>query len=89
MALANSSLTFKSVVSFWAFLFLSNAQPPEVTSAAAAAQLANDPVAKALGPAVINAALKEGRVNWYAGDNTGEFFKAGGKRPSKNVLASK
>src|SRR5687768_15444625 len=43
------------------------------------ANLANDPVTKALGAEVMSAAIKEGRVVWYAGDNTGEFFQAGGK----------
>jgi iron(III) transport system substrate-binding protein len=75
MILSSSRWT---VVSFFAvFLVMSYGQSGEST--AAAAQLADDPVAKALGPAIMNAALKEGRVHWYAGDNTGEFFKAGGK----------
>jgi len=79
MALADCNWNLKSIVAFFALLFLLHAQPPDATSAAAPAQLANDPIAKALGPAVMSAALKEGRVHWYAGDNTGEFFKAGGK----------
>ena len=79
MALPDSSWTFKSIVAFFAVLFLLHAQPREATSAGAPAQLADDPIAKALGPAVMSAALKEGRVHWYAGDNTGEFFKGGGK----------
>ena len=79
MALADCNWNLKSIVAFFALLFLLHPQPPDATSAAAPAQLANDPIAKALGPAVMSAALKEGRVHWYAGDNTGEFFKAGGK----------
>jgi iron(III) transport system substrate-binding protein len=79
MALADSNWNLKSIVAFFALLFLLHPQPPDATSAAAPAQLVNDPIAKALGPAVMSAALKEGRVHWYAGDNTGEFFKAGGK----------
>jgi iron(III) transport system substrate-binding protein len=43
------------------------------------ANLANDPVAKALGPAVINAAIKEGAVNLYAGTTTRDFLQAGGQ----------
>jgi ABC-type Fe3+ transport system substrate-binding protein len=65
------------IVSFLLLLLLHG--PREATAANAPAQLANDPVAKAVGPEVMNAALKEGRVHWYAGDNTAEFFKAGGK----------
>lgn len=41
--------------------------------------LANDPVTKLVGADVMSAAVKEGKVVWYAGDNTGEFFKAGGQ----------
>jgi ABC-type Fe3+ transport system substrate-binding protein len=79
MALPDSSWTFKAIVVFFALLFLLHAQAPAANSAGAPAQLADDPIAKALGPAVMSAALKEGRVHWYAGDNTGEFFKGGGK----------
>ncbi len=43
------------------------------------ARLANDPVAKALGPAVINAAIKEGAVNLYSGTTTRDFLQAGGQ----------
>src|SRR5436190_4234349 len=42
-------------------------------------QLANDPVAKALGPAVINAALKEGSINLYSATTTRDFLQAGGQ----------
>jgi iron(III) transport system substrate-binding protein len=42
-------------------------------------KFANDPVAKALGPEIFNAALKEGKVNWYGADVTDDFLKAGGK----------
>lgn len=42
-------------------------------------QLANDPIAKALGPAVINAALKEGSVNLYSATTTRDFLQAGGQ----------
>ena len=42
-------------------------------------QLANDPVAKALGPAVINAAIKEGAVNLYSGTTTRDFLQNGGQ----------
>jgi iron(III) transport system substrate-binding protein len=73
------SRTLALVVSVLASLLLLHAQPQEAAPASAPAQLANDPVTKALGADIVNAALKEGRVHWYAGDNTGEFFKAGGK----------
>lgn len=43
------------------------------------ARLADDPVAKALGPAVINAALKEGKVVWYGGTTSQQFFDSGAK----------
>ena len=43
------------------------------------ANLANDPVAKALGPAVINAAIKEGAVNLYSGTTTRDFLQNGGQ----------
>ena len=43
------------------------------------AHLANDPVAKALGPAVINAAIKEGAVNLYSGTTTRDFLQSGGQ----------
>ena len=69
----------KLVPYIFVILFLLHPQSREAVSASAPAQLANDPVAKALGADVMNAALKEGRVHWYAGDNTAEFFKAGGK----------
>lgn len=42
-------------------------------------RLANDPVAKALGPAVVNAALKEGKIVWYGGSTSQQFYDAGGK----------
>jgi iron(III) transport system substrate-binding protein len=42
-------------------------------------QLANDPVAKALGPAVINAALKEGSINLYSATTTRDFLQSGGQ----------
>lgn len=42
------------------------------------AKFANDPVAKALGPEVFNAALKEGKVTWYGATSTGEFLDNGG-----------
>jgi ABC-type Fe3+ transport system substrate-binding protein len=79
MALRNYLRTCVLMSSLSLALFLILGQPRAAASAAAPAQLANDPVAKALGPDVMNAALKEGRVHWYAGDNTAEFFKAGGK----------
>jgi len=41
--------------------------------------LQNDPVAKALGPAVINAAIKEGSVNLYSGTTTRDFLQNGGQ----------
>ncbi len=43
------------------------------------AEFADDPVAKALGPAVINAALKEGTVNLYSGTTTRDFLQNGGQ----------
>jgi iron(III) transport system substrate-binding protein len=42
------------------------------------AKFANDPVAKALGPKIFNAALKEGKVTWYGATSTGEFLDHGG-----------
>jgi ABC-type Fe3+ transport system substrate-binding protein len=39
------------------------------------AALANDPIAKALGAKVINAARKEGKVVWYGGTTTRKFVK--------------
>ena len=42
-------------------------------------QLQNDPVAKALGPDVINAAIKEGSVNLYSATTTRDFLQAGGQ----------
>ena len=39
------------------------------------AALANDPIAKALGAKVINAARKEGTVTWYGGSTTRKFVK--------------
>ena len=42
-------------------------------------QFANDPVAKALGPAVINAALKEGSINLYSATTTRDFLQSGGQ----------
>ena len=51
----------------------------DALAASAPANLASDPITKLLGADVMNAAVKEGRVVWYAGDNTGEFFQAGGK----------
>lgn len=64
---------------FVAFLVLFQVQLREAKSASFPAHLAKDPVAKALGAEIINAALKEGRVVWYASDTSGEFFKKGGK----------
>ena len=43
------------------------------------AEFADDPVAKALGPAVIKAALKEGTVNLYSGTTTRDFLQNGGQ----------
>lgn len=56
-----------------------------VLATAAAAQnglpanLADDPVAKALGADVVNAALKEGKVVWYGGSTSDDFFSGGAK----------
>ncbi len=51
------------------------------TSASAAemlpANLANDPIAKALGAKVINAAQKEGKLVWYGGSTLRKFLKKG------------
>ncbi len=69
--------------SHWFFLLLVLLLGSLLSSGALAAtlsaNLANDPVTKLLGAEVMSGALKEGRVVWYAGDNIGEFFKAGGK----------
>lgn len=43
------------------------------------AKFADDPVAKAVGPEVFNAALKEGTVAWYGSDTSDDFLKHGGK----------
>jgi iron(III) transport system substrate-binding protein len=79
MLLRDVRLTFQLALGFVALLLLLQAQPSGAAAASLPANLANDPVAKALGPDVMNAALKEGRVVWYAGDTIGEFFKGGGK----------
>ena len=67
----------------WLLFFLGFVLGPTMAgggfAASLPANLANDPVTKAVGADVMAAALKEGRVVWYAGDNIGEFFKAGGK----------
>lgn len=41
------------------------------------AHLANDPVAKALGAEIINAAIKEGEVQWYGGTTAKDFLQHG------------
>ena len=41
-------------------------------------RLANDPVAKALGAKIINAALKEGKVTWYGATTSEDFLTNGG-----------
>lgn len=53
---------------------------PSISSAQEALpeKFANDPVAKALGPKIFNAALKEGKVVWYGATTTSDFIKAGG-----------
>lgn len=43
------------------------------------ANLADDPVAKALGPEIVNAAIKEGKVVWYGGNTGQDFMDGGGK----------
>ena len=42
------------------------------------AKFADDPIAKALGPQIFNAALKEGKVVWYGGTTAEDFLKKGG-----------
>jgi iron(III) transport system substrate-binding protein len=42
-------------------------------------ELANDPVAKALGPEIINAARKEGQMNIYSGTTSRDFLDNGGQ----------
>lgn len=42
-------------------------------------KLANDPVAKALGAEIVNAAIKEGKIVWYGGSSAQDFMDAGGK----------
>jgi iron(III) transport system substrate-binding protein len=44
------------------------------------AKFQNDPVAKALGPTIFNAALNEGKVTWYGATTTHDFLVAGGKQ---------
>jgi iron(III) transport system substrate-binding protein len=43
-------------------------------------KFANDPVAKAIGPAIFNAALKEGKLVWYGGTTAEDFLKKGGQK---------
>ena len=43
------------------------------------AKFADDPVAKAVGPEIFNAALKEGTLTWYGSDTSEDFLKHGGK----------
>ena len=43
------------------------------------AKFAEDPVAKALGAETFNAALKEGKVNWYGADVSEDFLKSGAR----------
>jgi iron(III) transport system substrate-binding protein len=43
------------------------------------AKFADDPVAKALGAEVFNAALKEGKVVWYGATTTQDFYNKGGQ----------
>ena len=68
-------LTFYFLIVF----SLVHAAPMQAASAPLPGNLANDPVTKLVGPEVMSAAVKEGRIVWYAGDNTGEFFNKGGK----------
>jgi iron(III) transport system substrate-binding protein len=42
-------------------------------------KFAEDPVAKALGPAIFNAALNEGKVTWYGATTTHDFLIGGGQ----------
>ena len=42
------------------------------------AKFANDPVAKAVGPQIFNAALKEGSVVWYGATSSDAFLNGGG-----------
>jgi iron(III) transport system substrate-binding protein len=61
-----------------AFAFLSAV--PAWAQSALPERLKNDPVAKALGPDVINAALKEGAVELYSGTTTRDFLDKGGRK---------
>ena len=67
------------ILNFLLSIMLLGALSGDASAASAPANLANDAVTKLLGADVMNAAVKEGRVVWYAGENTGEFFQAGGK----------
>lgn len=55
------------------------AASPAIAQATLPPELANDPVAKALGPEIINAARKEGVVNLYSGTTTRDFLEHGGQ----------
>jgi ABC-type Fe3+ transport system substrate-binding protein len=47
--------------------------------AALPAAFADDPVAKAVGPDIFNAALKEGKITWYGATTTHDFITHGGQ----------
>src|SRR5215471_10335677 len=68
-------LTFYFLIVF----SLVHVAPIQAAAATLPGNLVNDPVTKLVGPEVMSAAVKEGRIVWYAGDNTGEFFNKGGK----------
>jgi len=68
----------RSVISALALVFVAGVGPA-LSQQQLPAKFANDPVAKALGPDVFNAALKEGKVVWYGATTTQDFFDKGGQ----------
>lgn len=68
----------RSVMSALA-LFFAAGVGPALSQQQLPAKFANDPVAKALGADVFNAALKEGKVVWYGATTTQDFFDKGGQ----------
>jgi iron(III) transport system substrate-binding protein len=76
-----SSVKRSSVrILFSGTLLLAMSAPGVLAQEKLPARLANDPVAKALGAKIINAAIKEGKVVWYGGNTGQDFMDAGGKK---------
>src|SRR5689334_9990354 len=73
-----SSEMIRPMIMALALLFCVGADPA-LSQQPLPAKFADDPVAKALGPDVFNAALKEGKVVWYGATTTQDFFEKGGQ----------